>query len=68
MGPAALPQSTAALRLAGPLRDARRLARDGSDLNNGMTPGSPTGDSHGTLVTDVLPFSSEQFGSLPGVA
>ncbi len=31
-------------------------------------PGSPTGDSHGTLVTDVLPFAYEQFGSLPGVA
>jgi hypothetical protein len=32
------------------------------------TPGSPTGDSHGTMVTDVLPFAYEQFGSLPGVA
>jgi hypothetical protein len=31
-------------------------------------PASPTGDSHGTLVTDVLPFAYEQFGSLPGVA
>lgn len=32
------------------------------------TPGSPTGDSTGTLITDVLPFAYEQFGSLPGVA
>ena len=32
------------------------------------TPGSPTGDSIGTLITDVLPFAYEQFGSLPGVA
>jgi hypothetical protein len=32
------------------------------------TPGSSTGDSHGTMVTDVLPFAYEQFGSLPGVA
>jgi hypothetical protein len=32
------------------------------------TPGSPTGDSIGTLTTDVLPFAYEQFGSLPGVA
>jgi hypothetical protein len=33
-----------------------------------MTPGSPPADSHGTRVTDVLPFSYDQFGSLPGVA
>jgi hypothetical protein len=32
------------------------------------TPGSPTGDSTGTLTSDVLPFAYEQFGSLPGVA
>ena len=32
------------------------------------TPGSPTGDSTGTLTTHVLPFAYEQFGSLPGVA
>ena len=32
------------------------------------TPGSPTGDSIGTFMTDVLPFAYEQFGSLPGVA
>ncbi len=34
----------------------------------GATPGSPTGDSTGTLIADVLPFAYEQFGSLPGVA
>jgi hypothetical protein len=34
----------------------------------GDTPGSPTGDSIGRLVTEVLPFACEQFGSLPGVA
>jgi len=39
----------------------------GRILTTAMTPGSPTGDSHGTLVTDVLPFSYEQFRSLPGV-
>jgi hypothetical protein len=32
------------------------------------TPGSPTGDSTGTLTMEVLPFAYEQFGSLPGVA
>ena len=31
-------------------------------------PGSPTGDSIGTLITDLMPFAYEQFGSLPGVA
>lgn len=31
-------------------------------------PGSPTGDSTGTLITQRLPFTYEQFGSLPGVA
>jgi len=34
----------------------------------GGTPGSPTGDSTGSLLTEVLPFAYEQFGSLPGVA
>jgi hypothetical protein len=34
----------------------------------GVTPGSPTGDSIGTLITELLPFAYEQFGSLPGVA
>jgi hypothetical protein len=34
----------------------------------GETPGSPTGDSTGSLLTEVLPFAYEQFGSLPGVA
>jgi len=34
----------------------------------GDTPGSPTGDSIGSLLTEVLPFAYEQFGSLPGVA
>ena len=34
----------------------------------GAAPGSPTGDSTGTLITEVLPFAYEQFGSLPGVA
>ena len=33
-----------------------------------VTPGSPTGDSIGILITDVVPFAYEQFGSLPGVA
>ena len=32
------------------------------------TPGSPTGDSIGTLLTELLPFAYAQFGSLPGVA
>lgn len=32
------------------------------------TPGSPTGDSTGTLLQEALPFTYEQFGSLPGVA
>src|SRR5581483_10859073 len=32
------------------------------------TPGSPTGESTGTLLQDALPFTYEQFGSLPGVA
>ena len=31
-------------------------------------PRSPTGDSIGTLITDLVPFAYEQFGSLPGVA
>jgi hypothetical protein len=34
----------------------------------GDTPGSPTGDSIGKLLLEVLPFAYEQFGSLPGVA
>jgi hypothetical protein len=34
----------------------------------GHTPGSPTGDSIGRLLVEVLPFAYEQFGSLPGVA
>jgi hypothetical protein len=34
----------------------------------GDTPGSPTGDSTGRLLIEVLPFAYEQFGSLPGVA
>ena len=32
------------------------------------TSGSPTGDSTGTLLLEALPFTYEQFGSLPGVA
>jgi hypothetical protein len=32
------------------------------------TPGSPTGDSTGTLLQEALPFTYAQFGSLPGVA
>jgi hypothetical protein len=32
------------------------------------TPESRTGDSNGTLLLEALPFTYEQFGSLPGVA
>jgi hypothetical protein len=40
----------------------------GRTSTTAMTPGSPTGESHATRGTDVLPFSYDQFGSLPGVA
>jgi len=40
----------------------------GDGTPGAATPGSPAGDSIGTLITEALPFAYEQFGSLPGVA
>jgi hypothetical protein len=55
-------------RFDSPVHDARYADWLTTGRISTAPPGSPTGDSHGILVTDVLPFAYEQFGSLPGVA